>query len=223
MDRNCSGSSFAHWARVSKIKWFRKDECSFCGRDLSYMRPMDVFRGTCSIHGKFAVCNGLRAPDHVQLSFVMRSHPVPDDQPGYVEYAYLCPRCYRQYAQEAERRNNEEVRRVRETVARYAAEYGTQGFTQPAAEAMARKRFREKDGPQREWRGADIFAEQQRAELQPRIEAGDLVRCPRCEAYAPASQGVVLAHSRSSGPASVALVNGEGERCKGEGEVVRST
>ena len=208
---------------MSKIKWFRKDQCGFCGRDLSYLNPWDVFRGTCSIHGKFAVCRHGIAADHGQLAVVARHDPDTYDGTGSSEYSYLCPDCYRQYAQEAERRNEEEARRVRETMARYAAEYRSQGFAQPAAEAMANKRFREEDTPKREWLGADIAKERQESALQPRIEAGELVRCPRCYSYAPASQGVVLAHRRQSGPANVALVGGYGKSCDGEGEVVGST
>src|SRR5262249_45570958 len=66
-DRIRSASLFTLEARMSKIKWFRKDECGFCGRDLSYLAPRQVFRGTCSIHGKFAVCTHDIAVDHGQL------------------------------------------------------------------------------------------------------------------------------------------------------------
>jgi hypothetical protein len=133
--------------------------------------------------------------------------------------------------QEAARRNDEEQRRVREAMSRYLAEFRAQGYAAEAAEALARKRLRDEGPSQRVWRPVDIenerreaerhqqaatvalAKEREEAEQQRKIDAGELTRCPRCQEYAPASQGVILAHSAGS----------HATPCEGEGTVLRDT
>jgi hypothetical protein len=107
----------------------------------------------------------------------------------------------------------------------YLAGFRAQGYATEAAEALARKRLRDKGPPQRVWRHSDIENERRDAkrqqeaaaaalerereetERQRKVAAGDLTRCPYCQEYAPVSQAVILAH-RTGSPATP---------CEGEG------
>ena len=122
----------------------------------------------------------------------------------------------REDAQEAARRNNEEQRRVRDAMSQYLAEFRAQGYAAEPAEALARKRLRDEGPSQRVWSAADVENERgeverqqqaaaaalgrkrELAERQQKIDAGELACCPQCQQYAPASQGVILAHSAGS-------------------------
>jgi hypothetical protein len=135
----------------------------------------------------------------------------------------------REDGQEAARRNDEEQRRMQHAMSQYLAEFGAQGYTGEAADALARKRLRDKGPTQRVWLPMDIENERQEAERQQqaaavtqekereeadrqrKIHAGELARCPRCQEYAPVSQGVILAHRASSHTTP----------CDGEGTILR--
>jgi hypothetical protein len=109
---------------------------------------------------------------------------------------------------EAKRRNAVEKNRTQLATAQYTADFCSQGYNLEAAQALARKRFRDKDHPRRAWSASGIKGEREQAEQQRKIDAGDLARCPRCAQFAPASQEVILAHAtRTRGP------------CEGEGTV----
>lgn len=130
-------------------------------------------------------------------------------------------------ARQARRRNAAEYRRAKEDRARFVTEYLGQGYGQEAADALAAKRVLDENLQQRVWTAADITqerlvgmrqaekarqdAERQRTEdrIQRRAAVGELARCPDCERYVPASQGVILSHRL-----------GSGESCPGEGAIV---
>jgi hypothetical protein len=129
----------------------------------------------------------------------------------------ICPICYwnmpetqnrleaeRRNAQdqlEADSRNATEEQRRRTALSQHEAVFRAQGYGEVAAEAMAKRRFREEDPPIREWSASDIAKERHLAERQRNIDAGKAARCPHCSTYAPASEGVILAH-RTMAPAA---------------------
>jgi hypothetical protein len=136
----------------------------------------------------------------------------------------------RQDEQEAARRNLQERQKAQEALSQYQAEFQSQGYDAPAAEALARKRLRDERPAQRTWHPADIAnerreterlqqattaaqeRERERAERQRKVDAGEIAQCPRCHEYAPASQGVILAHR----------VKSHGKPCQGEGTILTS-
>jgi hypothetical protein len=142
--------------------------------------------GRCFKHGAWVACRAHRR-----------------GVPGYGE-AYDAPHCPAcrwatpkvQDKLEANRRNAAEQARERESLSKYEAVFRAQGYGQAAAEAMARKQFREEQPAIREWYPSLIEQERAAAERQRRIAAGELGRCPRCGKYAPIAQGVILAHDR---------------------------
>ena len=78
---------------------------------------------------------------------------------------------------------------------------------------MARKRFREEDQPPRKWTGDHIRAERERAETQRKINTGELMGCPVCKRFVPASEGVILAHDN----APPDYYDPNPDPCRGEG------
>jgi hypothetical protein len=136
--------------------------------------------GTCTRHGSWSAC---------------RPHG-----PYVTPIDFSCPICYWESAEvqnelEADRRNTAEEHREQEAIQRYATTFRAEGYGQAAAEALARKRFREQDRPLHKWTGRDITAERREAAKQKKISAGELAPCPLCKSYAPASQGVLLSHN----------------------------
>lgn len=128
----------------------------------------------------------------------------------------------REDEQEAARRNAEEQRKAQEAMSQYLAEFRAEGYDTEAAEALARKRLRDEGPSQRRWRPEDIANERreaerqqqaaaEKAERQRKIDAGEIARCPRCREYAPASQGVILAHRTEP----------HGTPCEGEGTILK--
>lgn len=125
---------------------------------------------------------------------------------------------------EAARRNGmEPPRSPEESRRRYVSEYRAQGYGQQAAEAMAHRRIREEPAlPRGAWTAADIRAERweadrqrQAAERKKNLDAGSLAVCPICKDDVPASQGIVLAHTRLE-PGGKDFMDGQ-VLCRGEG------
>ena len=79
-------------------------------------------------------------------------------------------------------------------MSRYIIESRARGFGTEAAEAMARRRFREESEPKRVWSREHLEAERDQAEVKRKISAGQLMCCPLCKHFVPVSQGVILAH-----------------------------
>jgi hypothetical protein len=114
-----------------------------------------------------------------------------------------------QDVREAKRRNAEQERKKKKAATQYLKQFRAEGYNFDAAQAMARKRVREEDPEPHIWDESDIQKERLEAELQHRIDSGSIVRCPSCQQYASASQGVILAHSLDAGDVP----------CDGEGTV----
>lgn len=117
-----------------------------------------------------------------------------------------------QDVREAKRRNAEQERKKKKATTQYLKQFRAEGYNFDAAQAMARKRVREEDPEPHIWDESDIQKERLEAELQRRIDSGSIVRCPSCQQYASASQGVILAHNLDAGDVP----------CDGEGTVTRT-
>jgi hypothetical protein len=171
-----------------------------CGKMDEYH---DFVTGKCPNHGRWALCM-------------------------YHHDRYSCPMCRPgvQDGLEATRRNAPVRAREQEAWSRYTADFRAQGYGAEAAEAMARRRFREEGLPSRGWTADDMKNERERAEKQRKIDAGELMTCPRCKHLVPASDGVILAHNvrRGSGEDTYyTSCEGEGLLAKGDVPPPRQT
>jgi hypothetical protein len=176
--------------------------CEVSGKPSSYASRGFV-AGECSRHGSWVGCE---------------KHSSGYGYRGIYDPP-TCPLCTWERPEtqdplEAGRRNAGEDAARQRSLSGYAAEFRAQGYGEVAAQAMANKRLREEGPPPRNWRSEDIEFERKRAELQRKIDAGKVMRCPSCKAYVPVSEGVILKHNTEvnygGGDRSIVPCEGEG-------------